>query len=129
MEAPAGNRVDLLLVMQTEGLESMRWSLAVPRLRGPAFLRDEVTGLLLHEVQVTRNSRSLVIRLPELPPLQRAFVKPQSRTLFFDRAGWIRVPRLTVDAPPQEPPPASGNQAPRHKLACLIWITRWPCLA
>jgi LmbE family N-acetylglucosaminyl deacetylase len=117
MEALAGDRLDLLLVMQTEGLESMRWSLAVPRLRGPAFLRDEVTGSLLHEVQVARNSRSLFIRLPDLPPLQRAFVKPQSRTLFFDRAGWIRVPRFTVDAPRRSRLPRPGIK--RHVISSL----------
>jgi LmbE family N-acetylglucosaminyl deacetylase len=117
MEALAGDRLDLLLVMQTEGLESMRWSLAVPRLRGPAFLCDEVTGSLLHEVQVTRNARSLFLRLPDLPPLQRAFVKPQSRTLFFDRAGWIRVPRFTVDTPHRSRLPRPAIK--RHVISSL----------
>ena len=110
-DALAGGQIDLLLVMQTEEWESMRWSLAVPRLRGRAFLRDEVTGSLLHEVPITRAPRSLWIRLPGLPTLQSAFIKPQTRTLFFDRAGWIRVPRLVADAPrKKETRPAVGNR-------------------
>jgi hypothetical protein len=117
MEALAHDRLDLLLVMQTEGLESMRWSLAVPRLRGAAFLCDEVTGSLLHEVPVTRKARSLFIRLPDLPPLQRAFVKPQTRTLFFDRAGWIRVPRFTVDASRRGRRPSPALK--RHVISSL----------
>ncbi|HEY0791873.1 MAG TPA: PIG-L family deacetylase [Chthoniobacterales bacterium] len=92
----AGNQLELLLVMQTEDFQSMRWVLWLSRLEGDAFLRDAVTGSLLHAVPVCRRGDGVTVRLPGLPRLQSAFVKPQGRPLFFDRAGWIRVPRIVT---------------------------------
>jgi LmbE family N-acetylglucosaminyl deacetylase len=96
-QAVAGNQLELLLVMQTEDFQSMRWVLWVSRLTGDAFLRDGVTGSLLHAVPVARRGDSITLRLPGLPRLESAFVKPQGRPLFFDRAGWIRVPRIVTE--------------------------------
>ncbi len=81
----------LLLAVRTVSGESLRWSLTVPKFSGAAFLRDEVTRSLLHPVTVRRNSHRFALRLPDLGPIESAFLKPRLRAGFFDRTGWIRL--------------------------------------
>lgn len=81
---------------------SVRWSLTIPRFGGRARLRDARTGAALREATVRVSSGRAQIRIPLAPvvPLDRVFVKYESRLAFYDSAGWREVPVLAEDAAP-----------------------------
>ncbi|HUK55756.1 MAG TPA: glycosyltransferase [Nitrospiria bacterium] len=103
---------------------ALRLSIALPRRpAGVADVRDGVSGAVIACARLYGNRRRGEVLLPLslFPPVQKMFVKLESRPGFFDEAGWREVPiHRPRGGVVSEPSVRGGAIQCRPVICCVI---------